>query len=94
MTYDQAKKLAEAWTKGHDINHVGWSSVIRVLMDDIHHMETDLNSAYKNCQRLRSENESLSLDLGIKNDDFKLPPQPQLKTVADIIKECSDKASW
>jgi hypothetical protein len=63
-------------------------------MDHIHHMETDLNSAYKNCQRLRSENESLSLDLGIKNDDFKLPPQPQLKTVADIIKECSDKASW
>jgi hypothetical protein len=94
MTYDQAKKLAEAWTKGHDINQEGWRSVIRVLMDHIQHMETDLDSAYKNCQRLRSQNEALSLDLGIKNDDFKLPPQPQLKTVADIIKECSDKASW
>ena len=94
MTYDQAKKLAEAWTKGHDINQEGWRSVIRGLMDHIHHMETDLDSAYKNCQRLRSQNEALSLDLGIKNDDFKLPPQPQLKTVADIIKECDDKASW
>lgn len=94
MNYDEAKKLAEAWTKGHDINQEGWRSVIRVLMDHIYTMEADLKSAYSNCQRLRSENESLSLDLGIKNDDFKLPPQPQLKTVADIIKECDDKASW
>jgi carbamoyl-phosphate synthase small subunit len=36
----------------------------------------------------------VALDLGIKNNDFKLPPQKQLQTVADIIKECSDKASW
>jgi hypothetical protein len=94
MTYDQAKKLAEAWTKGHDINQEGWRSVIRVLMDHIQHMETDLDSAYKNCQRLRSQNEALSLDLGIKNKDFTSPSRPQLKTVADIIKECDDKASW
>ncbi len=94
MNYDEAKKLAEAWTTGQDISQEGWRSVIRVLMDQIQHMETDLDSAYKNCQRLRNENESLSLDLGIKNNDFKLPPQKQLQTVADIIKECSDKASW
>jgi hypothetical protein len=94
MDYYEAKKLAEAWTKGHDINQEGWRSVIRVLMDHIQHMETDLSSAYKNCQRLRSENEALSLDLGIKNNDFRLPPQKQLQTVADIIKECDDKASW
>jgi hypothetical protein len=94
LNYDEAKKLAEAWTTGQDISQEGWRSVIRVLMDQIQHMETDLDSAYKNCQRLRNENESLSLDLGIKNNDFKLPPQKQLQTVADIIKECSDKASW
>jgi hypothetical protein len=94
MDYYEAKRLAEAWTTGQDVSQDGWRSVIRVLMDHIYAMEADLKSAYGNCQRLRSENESLSLDLGIKNNDFKLPPQKQLQTVADIIKECSDKASW
>lgn len=26
--------------------------------------------------------------------DFKLPPQPQLLTIADIIKDTQDKSSW
>ena len=94
MNYDEAKKLAEAWTTGQDINQDGWRSVIRVLMDRIYCLEAAVDESYKHCSKLRQENEALSLDLGIKNNDFKLPPQPQLKTLADIIKECSDKASW
>lgn len=26
--------------------------------------------------------------------DFQLPPQPQLMTIADIIKDTQDKSSW
>lgn len=94
MHYDEAKKLAEAWTTGQDVNQDGWRSVIRVLMDRIYCLEAAIDDSYKNCKRLQMENEALSLDLGIKNNDFQLPPQPQLKTVADIIKDCQDKSSW
>lgn len=94
MHYDEAKKLAEAWTTDQDTNQDGWRSVIRVLMDRIYCLEAAIDDSYKNCRRLQAENEALSLDLGIKNNDFKLPEQPQLKTVADIIKDCQDKSSW
>jgi len=90
----EAKKLAEAWTTGQDVNQDGWRSVIRVLMDRIYCLEAAIDDSYKNCKRLQMENEALSLDLGIKNNDFQFPEQPQLKTVADIIKDCQDKSSW
>lgn len=91
MNYQEAKTLAEAWTKDHDTELEGWRSVIAVLLQRINTVESankELNGALA---KMQLENESLSLDLGIKDQDFRLPPQPQLKTIADIIKECEGK---
>ena len=77
MRYDEAKKLGTEWTKGHDVSLDGWRSVIAVLLTRINELE--------------AENEALAIDLGIKNNDFKLPPQPQLQTIADIIREVEGK---
>lgn len=91
MHYKEAKELAENWTMGIDPSLDGWRTVVKVLLDRVTLLEganQDLTAALHRMQR---ENEALSLDLGIKSQDFKLPPQPQLQTIADIIKECDGK---
>jgi hypothetical protein len=89
MNYQEARKLAEDWTTGIDPSLDGWRTVVKVLLDRVCLLEGanhDLTSALN---RLQRENEALALDLGIKEQDFRLPAQPQLKTIADIIDECS-----
>jgi hypothetical protein len=91
MQYKEAKELAENWTLGHDISLDGWRTVVKVLLDRVSLLEganQDLNASLHRMQR---ENEALALDLGIKEQDFRLPPQPQLRTIADIIKEVEGK---
>jgi hypothetical protein len=39
MNYLEAKKLAEEWTKGHDIGLDGWRSVIFLLNQEIDSLE-------------------------------------------------------
>ena len=93
MDYHEAKQLGQSWTTGHDVNLGGWRSVITVLLQRITILETTNKNLHDHCQRLSRENEALSLDLGIKDQDFRLPPQPQLQTIADIIRECEKKPS-
>lgn len=88
MNYLEAKELGEAWTKDHDISLDGWRSVIAVLLQRISVLEMSNAELTKALAKIQLENEALSLDLGIKDQDFRLPPQPQLKTIADIIREC------
>lgn len=91
MNYAEAIKLAHEWTKGHDPSLDGWRSVIAVLLQRVTVLETSNKNLHEHCDQLRQEIDRLTLDLGIKNNDFVLPPQPQLRTIADIIKECERK---
>lgn len=93
MNYEEAIKLARNWTTDHDIGLDGWRSVIAVMLQRITVLETTNKNLHEYCNKLAKENDALSLDLGIKEKDFVLPPQPYLKTVADIIKECEYKAT-
>lgn len=91
MNYEEAKRLAIEWTKGQDVSQDGWRSVIAVLLDRISKLEGNIVYQHDRMERLTRENDALSLDLGIRDADFRLPDQPQLRTIADIIKECEDK---
>ena len=91
MNYDEAVKLAKAWTSQNDADNGGWRAVISVLLQRVEMLEAHLASLNKCYERVASENEALSLDLGFREKCFELPPQPQLKTIADIIKECERK---
>lgn len=91
MTYEEAVKLGKDWTQGHDISLDGWRSVIAILLQRNRVLEEHMVDLTKAVRRLQSENEALSLDLGFREKCFELPPQPQLKTIADIIKECERK---
>ena len=84
MTYEEAKRLGLEWTKGHDINLDGWRSVIAVLLQRIQIAETTNANLHEHIRELSKEVDALSMDLGIKNQDFRLPDQPQL---ADIARE-------
>lgn len=66
MTYDEAVKLAKAWTKPADIDGEGWRAVIHVLLQRVESLENHLESTNKAYERVRDENEALSLDLGLK----------------------------
>jgi len=98
MNYNEAKKLAEQWTVGIDPASEGWRAVMAFLLQRINALEGHVHAQNEHMSRLSSENEALSLDLGIKEKDFqipdagfRLPDQPQLKTIADIIRECERK---
>ena len=91
MNYEEAIKLAKAWTSQNDADNGGWRAVISVLLQRVEMLEAHLTSLNKCYERVASENEALSLDLGFREKCFELPPQPQLKTIADIIKECERK---
>ena len=91
MNYDEAVKLAKAWTSQNDADNGGWRAVISVLLQRVEMLEAHLESLNKCYERVRSENEALSLDLGFKEKCFEMPAQPQLRTIADIIKECERK---
>lgn len=72
MTYDEAIKLAHEWTKGHDLSLDGWRSVIAILLARNTALEANTANLTQAIHRLQRENESLSMDLGIKNKDFVL----------------------
>lgn len=91
MNYEEAIKLAKAWTSQNDADNGGWRAVISVLLQRVEMLEAHLTSLNKCYERVASENEALSLDLGFREKCFELPPQPQLQTIADIIKECERK---
>ena len=91
MNYSEAKKLAVEWTHGHDVSLDGWRSVIAVLLQRVNALEGHLHSQNERIARLNQENEALSLDLGIREKDFRITDQPQLQTIADIIRECERK---
>lgn len=91
MNYLEAKRLATEWTTGHDTTLGGWRSVVAVLLQRVTILETTNQNLHEHIAKLQSENEALSLDLGIKDNDFRLPDQPQLKTLADIIREATDR---
>ena len=94
MNYDEAKKLAELWSEDISPDQEGWRAVIGVLLRRITILEAHVNNLNEYTHKLQSENSALSLDLGIKNKDFQLPPQPQLKTLAEMTKEIEDKGWW
>jgi hypothetical protein len=71
MNYQEAKHLAQAWTTDHDINLDGWRSVIAILLQRVNMLEDNNASLTKHLHHLNQENERLSLDLGIKNRDFR-----------------------
>ena len=91
MNYNEAKKLAEQWTVGIDPASEGWRAVMAFLLQRINALEGHVHAQNEHMSRLSSENEALSLDLGFREKDFRLPDQPQLKTIADIIRECERK---
>lgn len=91
MNYQEAKHLAEAWTIDHDTSLDGWRSVIAVLLQRIKHLEANNADLHLHIKRVHEENDKLAIDLGIKNNDFRLPSQPQLQTIADIIRECEGR---
>lgn len=39
MNYQEAKRLAQAWTQGVDVNLEGWRSVMSVLLSQIDTLE-------------------------------------------------------
>lgn len=67
MNYEEAKKLAQAWTKDHDVELDGWRSVIAVLLSRTTHLEAHNENLTATVRRLQNENEALSLDLGLRN---------------------------
>lgn len=71
MTYAEAIQLAESWTRDHDISLDGWRSVITILLRRVKMLEANNISLSSHLEYLRRENERLSLDLGIKNKDFR-----------------------
>jgi protoheme ferro-lyase len=91
MNYKEAKELAEAWTKDIDPRMDGWRSAMSLLLLRIHGLEDALDEMRRYSDKLQRENEALALDLGLKDLSYTLPPQPQLKTIADIIRECEGK---
>lgn len=91
MNYQEAIKLAQAWTKDHDVRLDGWRSVILLLSNRITVLETTNQNLHDHISKLQHQIDALSLDLGIKDQDFRLPDQPQLKTIADIIRETESK---
>lgn len=91
MNYEEAVKLGKAWTKDTDVDGDGWRAVVYLLLQRIEVVEKHLDSLNKCYERVRNENEALSLDLGFKEKCFEMPSQPQLKTIADIIRECERK---
>lgn len=93
MNYEEAKRLAHSWSQGVGAEADGWRAVLGVLLQRIESLEQVNVELTRACRRVQSENEALSMDLGIKNQDFRLPDQPQLKTVADIIRECQERGS-
>lgn len=92
MTYEEAIKLAHEWTKGQDLNLDGWRSVLAILLQRVQALEASNMDLRKHANDLLRQIDGLSLDLGIKNKDFVFPVQPQLQTIADIIKECEQKS--
>jgi hypothetical protein len=70
MNYDEAKKLADLWTKNHDPDLDGWRSVIAVLLERVESLEATNASLFSLMKKIQLENDKLSLDLGIKNEDF------------------------
>jgi hypothetical protein len=91
MRYEEAKTLAESWANGIDPDLGGWRAVIAVLLQRINALEGHVHAQNEHMSRLSSENEALSLDLGLREKDFRLPDQPREKTIADIIRECERK---
>jgi hypothetical protein len=91
MNYEEAVKLGKAWTKNSDIDGEGWRAVIYLLLQRVEMLEAHVASLNRSYERVSDENEALSLDLGFKEKCFELPPQPQLRTIADIIRECERK---
>lgn len=87
MNIDEAKKLATAWTIGIAENDGGWMEVLRVMLLHVKCLEAQLGNAHSHNHKLRDEVQRLSLDLGIKNTDFVLPPQQWME---DCAKKLSD----
>lgn len=73
MNYEEAKKLAVAWTNGVNIGDDGWRAVMAVILAKCMGLEAEVSSLRALHYRLKEENERLSLDLGFKNEDFILP---------------------
>ena len=91
MNYEEAKRLARDWSQGVEAEADGWRSVLGVLLQRIESLEQVNAELTRACRRVQSENEALSMDLGIKNQDFRLPQQQGLQTIADIIRECEKR---
>lgn len=85
MNYDEAKKLAAEWTHGQDVSLDGWRSVIALLLARVEFLENHLKHLNDHVGRLLTENEALSLDLGLKKG-------PQ--TIKDIIRETQERGTW
>lgn len=91
MNYDEAIKLARSWTSQKDADNDGWRAVIALLLNRVTVLETTNANLHEHLRRMGEQIDALSLDLGFKEKCFEMPPQPQLKTIADIIKECQSK---
>lgn len=70
MTYDEAQIRAQEWTAGVDPNQSGWRPVMLLLLQRITILETTNKNLHDHCNKMRHEISCLSLDLGIKDQDF------------------------
>lgn len=91
MNYEEAKQLAHSWSQGVGAEADGWRAVLGVLLQRVESLEKVNADLTRACRRVQSENEALSVDLGIRNQDFKLPQQQGLQTIADIVRECEKR---
>jgi hypothetical protein len=70
MNYLEAAKAAKQWTEGITTDDEGWRGVMLLLLERIESMDKTNASLHSLLHKKTIEVESLSLDLGIKQQDF------------------------
>jgi hypothetical protein len=77
MTYLEALKAAKQWTEGINPQDEGWRGVMAFLINRIEFLERNNSDIHALLRKKKDEVEALSLDLGIKQQDFALnSPKP------------------
>lgn len=72
MNYQEAEKAAKQWTEGINPDDEGWRGVMLLLLQRIAAADKTSASLQSLLNKKTLEVESLSLDLGIKQQDFVL----------------------
>ena len=76
MNYANAIKTAKHWTEGIDPRDEGWRGIMLLLLQRILALENTNANLHDLVNKQSLEIAKLSLDLGIKQEHFKLPYIP------------------